>query len=87
MKKHNIIIERWAGIPGPRELRDEPCFRWTVSYDNDGRWYSQGFEDTHADARAAAEDFLRGKGIDLDWLPPKGASVRLLTPRSKRPRA
>ena len=84
MKKHNIIIERWPGNPGPKEQRGSKGFRWTVSYERDGRWFSQGFEDTHADARAAAESFLKEQGVDLDWLPQKGSSARILTPRSKR---
>lgn len=68
VKRHNIIIERWAGNPGPTDKRGKPGFRWTVTYEKDGLFQVQGFADTHADARAAAEACLLERGIDLDWL-------------------
>ncbi len=81
VKKHNIIIERWAGQPGERAT---PGFRWLVSYETDARYHVQGFETTHAAARAAAESCLLEKGIDLDWVPKESSATTLLTPRSKR---
>ena len=69
VKKHNIIIERWPGEIGPHGKRMPPCFRWTVTYEKDGVFQVQGYEDTHAAARAAAEACLVERGIDMDWLP------------------
>jgi len=84
VKKHNIIIERWPGNPGPSSERGTPGFRWTVSYEKEGRFYGQGFEDTHAAARAAAERFLIDQGVDLNWLPP-GHSEAMLEDQQKKP--
>ncbi len=84
MKKHNIIIERWPGNDGPRGQRGTPGFRWTVSFDRDGRYFFQGFEDTHAAARAAAEAYLKEQGINLDWIPRPADSAKVLKKRSKR---
>lgn len=68
VKRHNIIIERWAGELDQRGRRDRPGFRWTVTYEKDGIFQVQGYEDTHASARAAAEACLHERGIDTDWL-------------------
>src|SRR3546814_2510886 len=67
MKKHDILIEPWRGNPGPRSQRGNDGFRWTVSYERDGRFYAQGFADSHAEARAAAESYLKEQGVDLNW--------------------
>ncbi|MEM7171887.1 MAG: hypothetical protein AAF530_17080 [Pseudomonadota bacterium] len=84
MKRHNITIERWSDGPGPLGQRGACGFRWTVSYEKDGRRRVQGFEETHAAARAAAEACLVENGIDLDWIPRETSATTLLTPRSKR---
>ena len=86
VKQHNIIIERWPGNPGPDGRRGTPGFRWTVTYEKGGRFQVQGFENTHAEARAAAEACLLERGIELDWLPKTGSSVNLLKPPSTRSR-
>ena len=67
-KRHNIIIERWPGNPGPSDKRGKPGFRWTVTYEKDGVFQVQGFADTHAEARIAAEACLVERGIDINWL-------------------
>ena len=36
----------------------------------------QGFEDTHAEARAAAEACLVERGIDINWLGPRESQKR-----------
>ena len=71
MKKHNIIIERWPGDIGAHGQRAAPCFRWTVTYEKDGVFQVQGYEDTHGEARAAADACLSERGIDTNWLPKK----------------
>jgi len=64
VKKHNIIIERWPGEIGPHGKRMPPCFRWTVTYEKDGVFQVQGYEDTHAAARTAASNTrIDRKGI------------------------
>jgi hypothetical protein len=68
VKRHNIIIERWPGSRGPDGRRVEPCFRWTVTFEKNGIFQVQGYEETHALARAAAEACLIERGIDLNWL-------------------
>ena len=83
MKKHDILIEPWRGNPGPRNQRGNDGFRWTVSYEKDGRFYAQGFADSHAEARAAAEAYLKEQGIDLNWQAGPSSSVKVLRPRSK----
>ena len=88
VKKHNMIIERWAGNPGSRDKRGATGFRWTVTYEKDGMFRVQGFADTHATARAAAEACLIERGIDLDWVPKferKSTSAEV-KPRWSRPR-
>ena len=82
LKKHNILIEPWRHEPGPGEALGAPGYRWTVSYETDGRFFAQGFEDSHAGARAAAEAFLVEKGIDLDWQHASANNVRVLRPRA-----
>ena len=88
VKKHNMIIERWAGSPGSRDARGGSCFRWTVTYEKSGMFRVQGFEDSHAAARAAAEACLAERGIDIDWVPKfegKSSSAEV-KPRWSRPR-
>ncbi len=82
VKKHNILIEPWRDEPKPGDLLGAPGYRWTVSYDQGGRFFAQGFEDSHGSARAAAEAFLREKGIDLHWQQAEGTNVRVLKPRT-----
>lgn len=84
MKRHNIIIERWPGNTGPDGRRGAAGFRWTVTYEKDGRFQVQGFSDTHAEASNAAHACLSEKGVEVDWLPKSGSSVNVLRPRSKR---
>src|SRR3546814_7947679 len=76
MKKHDILIEPWRGNPGPRNQRGNDGFRWTVSYERDGRFYAQGFADSHAEARAAAESYLKEQGVDLNWQSGPSSSVK-----------
>src|SRR3546814_6508917 len=83
MKKHDILIEPWRGNPGPRNQRGNDGFRWTVSYERDGRFYAQGFADSHAEARAAAESYLKEQGVDLNWQAGPSSSVKVLSPRSR----
>ena len=68
VKCHSIIIEPWFDGSTPREKRSAPCFRWTVTYEKNGSFQAQGFEDTHKSARDAAEAYLRENGIDIDWV-------------------
>ncbi len=84
MKRHNILIEPWRGNPGQDHLRGAPGFRWTVSYEADGLCYAQGFEDSHAEARAAAESFLIEKGINLNWQGKASPTVSVIRPPVRR---
>jgi hypothetical protein len=84
LKNHNILIEPWRGNPGPRQLRGAPGFRWTVSYEADGRCFAQGYEDTHTDARAAAEAFLVEKGVNLNWQGEASSTVSVIRPPIRR---
>ena len=54
-----------------------------MSYEKDGRFYAQGFADSHAEARAAAESYLKEQGVDLNWQSSPSKSVKVLRPRSK----
>jgi hypothetical protein len=83
MKKHDILIEPWRGNPGPRSQKGSEGFRWTVSYEKEGRFYAQGFADSHAEARAAAEAYLKEQGVDLNWQSTPSNSVKVLRPRSR----
>src|SRR3546814_12585818 len=83
MKKHDILIEPWRGNPGPRSQRGNDGFRWTVSYERDGRFYAQGFADSHAEARVDAESYLKEQGVDLNWQDGPRSSVKVPRPRSK----
>lgn len=83
MKKHDILIEPWRGTPGTKSRPGNTEFRWTVSYEKDGRFYAQGFADSHAEARAAAEAYLKEQGINLNWQSGTSTSAKVLTPRSK----
>ena len=69
VKCHSIIIEPWFDGSTPREKRSAPCFRWTVTYEKNGSFQAQGFEDTHKSARDTAEAYLREHGVDMDWVP------------------
>ena len=69
VKRHNIIIEPWFDTSVPQEMRGSPGYRWTVTYDKNGGFHAQGFEDTHRSAREAAEARLREHGVDMDWVP------------------
>ncbi len=69
VKRHNIIIEPWFDTSVPQEIQGSPGFRWTVTYDKNGGFHAQGFEDIHRSAREAAEACLREHGVDLDWVP------------------
>ncbi len=40
-----------------------------MTYEKNGGFQAQGFEDTHGSARDAAEACLRENGVDLDWVP------------------
>ena len=86
LKSHNILIEPWREPASFTYERGERLFRWTVSYEQDGRRFAQGTARTHAEARQAAEGFLAERGIELHWQPPASATTRTLTPRSGRPR-
>ncbi len=83
MKKHDILIEPWRGNPGQRTKKGTEGFRWTVSYEKDGRFYAQGFSDSHAEARTAAEDYLKEQGVDLNWQSATSTSSKVLRPRSR----
>ena len=89
VKRHNMIIERWAGEPDHRGRWNEPGFRWTVTYEKDGFFRVQGYENTHAAARAAAEACLVERGIDMDWLSQtkKNLEKEAPKPRWTRPRS
>ncbi len=83
MKKHDILIEPWRGSRESKNRAGSTEFRWTVSYEKDGRFYAQGFADSHAEARAAAEAYLKDQGVNLDWQSSPSNSAKVLTPRSK----
>lgn len=66
MKKYNLIIEPWRDLPGSVR-RGQSGFRWRVSWELDGLYYAEGFADSHAEAREAAEAYLIDKGVKLGW--------------------
>lgn len=65
LKNYNLIVEPWPGNPGPGGPRGRPGYRWRVTWKLQGEFYAEGFEDSHAAARAAAEDFLAKQGIQI----------------------
>ena len=65
LKNYNLIVEPWLGNPGPTRPRGRPGYRWRVTWKLQGEFYAEGFEDSHAQARAAAEAFLAKQGIEI----------------------
>ena len=65
LKNYNLIVEPWPGNPGPNGPRGRPGYRWRVTWKLQGEFYAEGFEDSHALARAAAEAYLAKQGIQL----------------------
>lgn len=65
LKNYNLIVEPWPGNPGPDRARGRPGYRWRVMWHRQGEFYAEGFEDSHATARAAAEAYLVKQGIEL----------------------
>lgn len=65
LKNYNLIVEPWLGNPGPTRPRGRPGYRWRVTWKLQGEFYAEGFEDSHAEARAAAEAFLAKQGIEI----------------------
>src|SRR3546814_3263922 len=65
LKNYNLIVEPWPGNPGPNGPRGRAGYRWRVTWKLQGEFYAEGFEDSHAAARAAAEAFLGKQGIQI----------------------
>ncbi len=65
LKNYNLVVEPWLGNPGPQGPRGRRGYRWRVTWTLKGEFYAEGFEDTHAAARAAAEAYLVGQGIEI----------------------
>lgn len=65
LKNYNLVVEPWPGNPGPNGPRGRPGYRWRVTWKRQGEFYAEGFEDSHASARAAAEAFLAEQGIEI----------------------
>ncbi|MEQ8356914.1 MAG: hypothetical protein RH942_15335 [Kiloniellaceae bacterium] len=65
LKNYNLIVEPWRGNPGPNGPRGRPGYRWRVTWKLNGEFYAEGFEDSHATARAAAESYLADRGIQV----------------------
>lgn len=66
LKNYNLVVEPWPGNPGPLgRPRGRSGYRWRVTWEREGEFYAEGFEDTHATARAAAESFLLKQGIEV----------------------
>jgi hypothetical protein len=65
LKNYNLIVEPWPGNPGPVRPRGRTGYRWRVTWKLQGEFYAEGFEDSHALARAAAEAFLAKQGIEI----------------------
>jgi hypothetical protein len=65
LKNYNLIVEPWLGNPGPNGPRGRTGYRWRVTWKLQGEFYAEGFEDSHAAARAAAEAFLAKQGIQI----------------------
>lgn len=64
-KNYNLIVEPWRGNRRMGGFTGRPGYRWKVTWRLDGEFYAEGFEDTHAAARAAAEKFLEERGVEL----------------------
>ncbi len=65
LKNYNLIVEPWLGNPGPTGLRGRTGYRWRVTWKHQGEFYAEGFEDSHALARAAAEAYLSKQGVQI----------------------
>ena len=65
LKNYNLVVEPWPGNPGPTGPRGRPGYRWRVTWKLKGEFYAEGFEDSHASARAAAEAYLAQQGIQI----------------------
>ncbi len=65
VKNYTLVVEPWRGDPGERKLMGETSYKWRVTWQLNGSFYAEGFADSHAAARGAAEDFLVEKGIEL----------------------
>ncbi|MEQ9609410.1 MAG: hypothetical protein RLN99_17260 [Kiloniellaceae bacterium] len=65
LKNYNLIVEPWPGNPGPNGPRGRTGYRWRVNWKLQGEFYAEGFEDSHAAARAAAEAYLIRQGIEI----------------------
>lgn len=65
LKNYNLVVEPWPGNPGPYGRRGRRGYRWRVSWKLKGEFYAEGFEDSHAAARAAAEAYLADQGIEI----------------------
>ncbi len=66
LKNYNLVVEPWPGNPGPlgRPL-GRRGYRWRVTWKLESEFYAEGFEDSHATARAAAESYLIKQGIKI----------------------
>jgi hypothetical protein len=90
LKNYNLVVEPWLGNPGPNGPRGRAGYRWRVTWKLQGEFYAEGFEDSHATARAAAEAFLTKQGIEIMSLSrpalrpplPVAAPVRQFSQRS-----
>ncbi len=66
LKNYNLVVEPWLGNPGPLgRPRGRPGYRWRVTWKLESEFYAEGFEDSHATARAAAESYLAEQGIEI----------------------
>ena len=65
LKNYNLVVEPWPGNPGPNGPRGRAGYRWRVTWKLQGEFYAEGFEDSHAEARAAAEAFLMKQGVQI----------------------
>lgn len=65
LKNYNLVVEPWPGNPGPSGPRGRRGYRWRVTWKLQGEFYAEGFEDSHASARAAAEAYLAKQGIEI----------------------
>ena len=66
LKNYNLVVEPWPGNPGPLGgPSGRPGYRWRVTWTAESEFYAEGFADTHAIARAAAESYLVQQGIEI----------------------
>ena len=86
LKNYNLVVEPWPGNPGPNGPRGRAGYRWRVTWKLKGEFYAEGFEDSHASARAAAEAYLAAQGIEIMSLsrPVLRAAVELPGSSSKQ---